>query len=497
MADLAEHIEQHKAAGNELMDGVDGALPQLINGALVQGDGDPFDAIDPFLNQPFGAVSTSTPEQVDQAVAAARAAQPGWAALSDRKRGAALKAIADALRANKSLLGKAESVNAGIPNMVASRFSVAAMIRHYEYYGEWADKIYGSVIPGTGGKVLDYTLREPHGVVATITAWNSPSLFMGSKVAPALAAGNTVVLKPSESCPLPGQILARAIQDAGIPEGVINIVYGGPETGTALTTHPDVDMVTFTGGTAIGEKISAQAGLKPICLELGGKSPSIVLPDADLDKTVFGLIGGAFALSGQACAASSRIIVHQDVYDQFVEKFSNMVGMMALGDPLDGTTVLGPLISERQLARTMEFIGIGNSDGELVFGGEQLTDGIFAQGNFVQPTLFANVPLDSRLAREEVFGPVCCLFKYSDLDQAIAIANDTEFGLAGSIWTKSVNKAHRLAASLNAGFVWINAYGNVPYTAPFGGYKSSGHGREGGLEGILEFTRTKNVFVQL
>ena len=498
MPELSELVDKHRQTAATLTANLQSGIPQWIGGVFLAGSAPALPAVDPFTNEAFAQATSANAVEVDLAIAAARKAQPEWAGLPPRKRAKFLHDVAAKLRDKKDELSKAEAINAGLPKMVSGRLSVASMIRSYEYYAEWADKIYGEVVPTNEGNVLDYTLREPHGVVAIVTAWNTPALFLGTKIAPALAAGNTVVIKPSESCPLPGHLLAQAFAEAGLPAGVANIVYGGAETGQALVSHPGIDMVSFTGGTAIGQKIASQAALKPLCLELGGKSPSIVFPDANLTQVTMNTMAGAFALSGQACAASSRLIVHKDIHDELVTRLGQMRSMLPLGDPLHGATVLGPLISKRQLERVQAFFADGQAAGaKLAFGGNVKNDGIYAAGNFFEPTLFTDVPPDSRLAQEEVFGPICSVFKFEKEEEALALANRTDFGLAGAVWTSDIRRAHRFAREIKAGFVWINAYGNLPYTVPFGGYNQSGHGREGGRDGILEFTRTKNVYVQL
>lgn len=496
MPQLSELLDKHQQTAASLLADT-AVLPHLINGEWLTSSTQ-FAATDPFTGQVFSHVSDAHASEVASAVAAAKAAQPAWAALPPRKRAKLLHDVAAKLREIKDDLSKAEAINSGLPKMVSARLSVAAMIRSYEYYAEWADKIYGEVVPVNETGVFDYTLREPHGVVAILTAWNTPALFLGTKVAPALAAGNSVVIKPSESSPLPAYLLAKAFVAAGLPKGVVNVVQGTASAGQALVEHNDVDMVSFTGGTAIGHKISAAAGLKPLCLELGGKSPAIVFADANLTQVTMNTIAAAFGLSGQACAASSRLIVHHKVYDELITRLTQMRAMLPMGDPLHGTTVLGPLISKRQLERVQNLCESGKADGaKVVFGGNVKNDGIFAAGHFFEPTLMTDVPPHSRLAQEEVFGPICSVFRFETDDEAIALANNSSFGLAGAVWTEDIRKAHRVAQALKAGFVWINAYGNLPYTAPFGGYKASGHGREGGRNGILEMTRVKNVYVQL
>jgi acyl-CoA reductase-like NAD-dependent aldehyde dehydrogenase len=321
---------------------------------------------------------------------------------------------------------------------------------------------------------------------------------LGSKIAPALAAGNTVVIKPSERAPLSAHLFAQAATKAGVPAGVINIIYGGKETGEALVSHDDVDMVTFTGGSETGRAIARAAELKRTSLELGGKSAAIVFDDANLDQASFQLTFGSFGLSGQACAAASRLLIQKGAYDAFVDKLQTTATAMAIGDPLDAGTMLGPLIDEASLERVETMVAAAKSDGAtVVFGGERQSQGLCARGCFYKPTLLANVDAMAPIAQRELFGPVACAFSFDDAKAAMKIANATRYGLAASVWTSALKKAHRAAAALEAGYVWINAYGSIPYTTPFGGLGDSGHGRAGGRDALLAFTRLKNVYVQL
>ena len=497
-SNIQDHIQQHQDTVQTLLQGVDSPLPMWINGSFVTGKDAALPIVDPFLNETCAHSASASLEQLNQAIKSAQIAQTAWKKQSSRDRAKVLKSISTALKNKRNEMALAESINVGLPQMVSSRFSVSAMIRSYEYFAEWSDKIYSHVIPTNTTNVLDITLHEPMGVVGVITAWNTAALFLGSKVAPALAAGNAVIIKPSERALLPAFIFCQALEASDLPPGLINVVYGDATIGKTLVQHDQVDCITFTGGTEIGKNIASQAGLKPTCFELGGKSPSIVFPDADINAAAFQLLGGAFALSGQACAASSRIILHDSIYDEFINTFKKLITMMPMGDPLKKSTVLGPLISQSQVDRTMMFIENAKQAGsQLIFGGTKKTDGIFAKGNFVEPTIFANVDPDSPLAQEEVFGPIVSIFKFNTDKEAITIANNTRYGLAGSVWSNDIKKAHRTAASLEAGYVWINAYGNIPYTTPFGGYKESGKGREGGREALLEFMRLKNIYIQL
>lgn len=494
MSDFERAELRHQQLAERLVaDGVG----MWIDGEFVR-EGEPRDAVDPFVAQPFASVPDADATTVDRAVAAAKKAQAQWVKTSARDRAKALRKLASCLREVRKDLVAAECLNAGIPKMLASRFSVSAAVRSYEYFAEWADKIYGEVVPTNSPGVLDFTRREPLGVVAAITAWNTPTLFLGSKVAPALAAGNAVVIKPSERAPLPAHLFAKAAAAAGLPKGLINVVYGAGETGAALVGHPDVDMVTFTGGTETGKRIAAAAGLRPTCLELGGKSAAIVFGDANLDQAAFQLTFGSFGLSGQACAASSRLLIERGAYDAFIDKLAATATNMAMGDPLDDGTMLGPLISEASVARVEGLVEEAKQAGaEVVFGGERHDDGVCARGHFYRPTLLGGVNADADVAREEIFGPVACAFAFDKPADALELANRSRYGLAASVWTRSLKRAHNLSADLAAGYVWVNSYGAIPYSAPFGGIKDSGHGREGGRDALMGFTRLKNVYVQL
>ena len=468
---------QHREIAGRLR-GEHKRLPSLIDGELVSEGELLSEVTDPFTGEAIAELADGA-AHVERAVAAAKKAQLVWAKTSPRDRGKAIHKLARALRDARADFIDAECVDAGVPKMLASRFSVAAMLRSYDYFAEWADKIYGEVVPTNHG-VIDWVKREPVGVVASITAWNTPSLFLGSKVAPALAAGNAVIVKPSEKAPLPAHVFAQAVARSGLPKGLVSVVHGGAAGGAALVSHDDVDMVTFTGGSKTGASVAAAAGVKRSCLELGGKSAAVIFGDADLDQASFQLAFGSFGLSGQACAAASRLVIERAAFDAFVDKLATTATNMAMGDPLDAGTMLGPLIDEAALDRVSAMVERAKSEGaEIICGGER-------QGRFYKPTLMVGAAQDSEVAQQEIFGPVTCAFAFDKPAQAAAIANDTRYGLAASVWSKSIKRAHRTAEALAAGYVWINAYGAIPYTTPFGGIKASGHGREGRARCDLE-----------
>ncbi len=453
---------------------------------------------EPARRRPLGAVAIAGARDVDLAVRAAHAALDGkvWPRLSPADRGRLLWKLAQKLRERAPLLAQLESLDTGKPYAEALNGDVAHAADAFEYYAGWATKITGEVLP-VGPRFLDYTRREPVGVVGAIIPWNFPLQMAAMKLAPALATGNVVILKPAEQTPLTAMALAALFEELELPEGVLSVLPGYGDTGAAMVAHPGIDKITFTGSTAVGKSIVRGAAdtLKRVSLELGGKSPNIVFDDADIERAVRGVTTGIYYNQGQMCSAGSRVLVQQGIHDRFVDAFIEAARKIKPGDPLDEKTRLGSLVSREQFDRVSDYVTVGEREGAtLALGGRP---GSGEGGYFFAPTVFTDVQPQSRIAQEEIFGPVVAVTRFADEAEVLKIANGVSYGLASGVWTADLSRAHRVAHQLKAGTVWVNTYNALWNEAPFGGYKQSGYGREGGRQGAEIYTEVKNICIYI
>jgi len=475
---------------------VDGKWLESVTGKRIP-------VMNPATGEQLMTVPDAGAEDVDRAVRAARRTfeNRAWRGMDVSQREKIIWRIGELIDKHKEELGALESLNNGKTFREALRGDIPPTADIFYYYSGWTRKICGETIP-VDGPYLNYTLREPVGVVGMITAWNYPMLLAAWKVAPALATGCSMVIKPSEMTPLTTYKLAEYCLEAGVPEGVVNVVTGyGPSTGEAMARHMDIDKIAFTGSIRTARallKASGESNLKRLSLELGGKSPNIIFPDADQERALRAAFWGIYANKGEVCSAGSRLLVHEKIYDEFLGKLAERARAMKVGNPLDPESEMGSQISQTQLDRVLGYIRNGQEEGaQLICGGARDTEGEKAKGFFVKPTIFANVKPAMKIAQEEIFGPVLAAMRFRDADEAAEIANGTIYGLVSAVWTRDIKVAHRLAQQIKAGSVWINAYNCFDSASPFGGYKQSGFGREMGPHALESYTQIKSVWVAL
>jgi len=479
----------------------------LIGGKRVDAiNGEIFEVQNPANNSVIAYAPKGGKEDINRAVQAARDAFENgpWGKFTVSERGKLLWKLADLIETLTEEFAQLETLDNGKPLTISRAADIPLTVDHFRYYAGLATKIHGetldiSVPYAPGASFFDFTLREPMGVVGQIIPWNFPLLMAAWKLAVALAAGNCVVLKPAEQTPLTALRLADLFAEAGFPDGVVNIVTGLPEAGAALSSHDGVDKVAFTGSTEVGHEIvKASAGnLKRVSLELGGKSPSIVFPDANLDVAATGVAGAIFFNHGQCCCAGSRLLVHKNVYDELIGRVSEQANKIKLGPGMHPETEMGPLVSTEQKNRVLNFINSGKNEGAKILTGGDSPGGDMSSGCYVNPTVFEKIQSNMEIVQAEIFGPVLVAAPFEDLDEVITRSNDTNYGLAASVWTSDINKAHKVARGLKAGTVWVNCHNIFDANAPFGGYKQSGYGREMGVHALESYTQIKNVIIQL
>ncbi|WP_406003237.1 5-carboxymethyl-2-hydroxymuconate semialdehyde dehydrogenase [Streptomyces sp. NBC_00829] len=478
-------------------DGLPQAIRHWIGGEAVDSaDGLTFDVEDPVANSPYSKAAAGGHRDIDRAVAAAKAAFPAWSRLSNRERANTLNRIADAVEARHDQLAQFESYDSGLP-ITQTRGQARRAAENFRYFADVLVSL-GEEAFRQGTDQFSYVVRTPVGVAGLITPWNTPFMLESWKLAPALASGCTLVLKPAEWTPLSASLWPEILTEANVPAGVVNIVHGiGEEAGQALVDHPDVPLISFTGSTDTGRHIirSSAQHLKTTSMELGGKSPVVLFADADLEAALDSIVFGVFSLNGERCTAGSRVLVERPVYEEFIRRFAERAAQVRVGHPADPDTEVGALVHQEHYARVLDYVEIGTKEARLVAGGTRPAH--LPEGNYLQPTVFADVPRDARIFQEEIFGPVVAVAPFEDETEAIELANATQFGLAAYIWTSDLKRGHRIAHAVESGMVWINSHNVRDLRTPFGGVKASGVGREGGAHSIDFYTESKIVHVAL
>ncbi len=476
-------------------------VKHFIDGQYVDGaQGSYFVTNNPATNEPVGEVAEGHAADIDRAVQAARRTfvEGPWRTMKTKERAEVLRRIADGIDAHTEEIARLETLDTGLPISQTLKAQIPRSADNFRFFAEMSTHMDGETYP-VDGEFLNYTIRQPVGVAGLITPWNTPFMLETWKIAPCLAAGNTCVLKPAEWSPLSASKLGEIFMEAGVPDGVFNVVNGFGETaGAALVAHPEVNLISFTGETTTGQEImrNGAATLKRYSLELGGKSPMLVFPDADLDRALDAAVFGIFSLNGERCTASSRLFVQQDIHDEFVARLTERARNVRVGEPFEDDTEVGPLIHPDHLERVMSYVEIGRQEGATVAAGGGRPPGLEA-GNYLEPTVLTNVSNSMRVAQEEIFGPVLCVIPFETEEEAVQLANDVRYGLAAYIWTGNVARAHRVARALESGMVWVNSQNVRELRAPFGGVKDSGTGREGGHYSFEFYTELKNVCVAM
>ncbi|MEE1824031.1 5-carboxymethyl-2-hydroxymuconate semialdehyde dehydrogenase [Streptomyces sp. BE20] len=477
--------------------GLPGAILHWIGGAAApSADGRVLDVADPVSNTPYATLAAGGAADVERAVAAARAAFPAWAALGNRERATVLNRIADAVEAREEELAAFESFDTGLP-ITQARGQARRAAENFRYFADVVVAL-GEEAFRVGSQQLNYVVRTPVGVAGLITPWNTPFMLESWKLAPAIASGCTLVLKPAEWTPLSASLWPQILTEAGVPAGVVNIVHGlGPEAGQALVDHPDVPILSFTGSTATGRHIVRCSAnrLKTVSMELGGKSPVVVFADADVEAALDSVVFGVFSLNGERCTAGSRVLVERPLYEEFTRRLAERAERVRVGLPGDPATEVGALVHPEHYRRVLDYVETGRTEARLVAGGGRPEH--LPEGNYLRPTVFADVPRDARIFQEEIFGPVVAVAPFDDEHEAIDLANATEYGLAAYVWTSDLKRGHRVAHAVESGMVWINSHNVRDLRTPFGGVKASGLGREGGAHSIDFYTESKIVHVML